>query len=232
MEKMKKSAKVKAYCLAVLIIAALMAQMCPAVSFRDGDFQYWSINGGSVDIDENWTITAEEELRFVDNASEFYYQHTDVGVVYKNVVENVDLGFNFRKAFTKISRDNWNSENRTHLNLTIRGELFDMPVSNRSRFEYRDIDESKNLFRYRNKFTINFPLEFTQLKLKPYLAEEVYINCDEDGFNKNKVYAGLKLKLADNIDGSLFYLWQTRKPSGSGWGQDINVIGTALKIRF
>ncbi len=229
---MKLSTKAKAYCLAVLIIAALTAQICPAVSFRDGDFQYWSINGGSVDIDENWTITAEEELRFGDNASEFYYQHTDVGVVYKNVVENVDLGFNFRKAFTKISRDNWNSENRLHLNLTIKGELFDIPVSNRARIEYRDIDESKNLFRYRNKFTINFPLEFTQLKLKPYLADEVFINCDEDGFNTNRVYAGLKLKLADNIDGSLFYLWQTRKPTGSGWGQDINVIGTALKIRF
>ncbi len=220
------------YCFAALIIAAFPAQMCPAVSFRDGDFQYWSTTEGSVDIDENWTITAEEELRFGDNASEFYYQHTDMGVVYKNVVENVDLGFNFRKVFTKISRDNWNSENRPHLNLTIRGELFDMPVSNRSRFEYRDIDESKNLFRYKNKFTINFPLEFTQLKLKPYLAEEVHINCDEDGFNKNEVYAGLKLKLADNIDGSLYYLWQTRKLSGSGWGQDINVIGTALKIRF
>jgi len=229
---MKKSTKVKVCCLAVLIIAALTAQICPAASFRDGDFQYWSINGGSVDIDENWTITAEEELRFGDNASEFYYQHTDVGVVYKNVVENVDLGFNFRKAFTKISRDNWNSENRLHLNITIKGRLFDLAVSNRSRFEYRDIDESRNLFRYRNKFTINFPLEFTQLKLKPYLADEVFINCNEDGFNTNRVYAGLKLKLADNIDGSLFYLWQTRKPSGSGWGQDINVIGTALKIRF
>lgn len=232
MEKMKKSTKAKVHCLAVLIIAGLTAQMCSAVSFRDGDFQYWSINGGSVDIDENWTITAHEELRFGDNASEFYYQHTDVGVVYKNVVENVDLGFNFRKAFTKISRDNWNSENRLHLNLTIKGELFDMPVSNRSRIEYRDIDESENLFRYRNKFTINFPLEFTELKLKPYLADEVFINCNEDGFNTNRVYAGLKLKLADNIDGSLFYLWQTRKPSGSGWGQDINAIGTALKIRF
>ncbi len=229
-QKVKKPSKITMYCFAALIIAAFPARKCSAVD--DGDFQYWSINGGSVDIDENWTITAHEELRFGDNASEFYYQHTDVGVVYKNVVENVDLGFNFRKAFTKVARHQWNSENRPHLNLTIKGELFEMPVSNRSRFEYRDIDESKNLFRYRNKFTINFPLEFTQLKLKPYLADEVFINCDEDGFNTNRVYAGLKLKLADNIDGSLFYLWQTRKPSGSGWGQDINVIGTALKIRF
>ncbi len=229
---MKKSAKVKAHCLAVLIIAALTAQTCPAVSFRDGDFQYWSINGGSVDIDENWTITAHEELRFGDNASEFYYQHTDVGVVYKNVVENVDLGFNFRKAFTKVARDNWNSENRPHLNLTIRGELFDMPVSNRARLEYRDVDDTKHTYRYRNLFTVNIPAELTDLKLKPYLADEVFINCDEDGLNINRVYAGLKLKLADNIDGSLFYLWQTSKPSGSDWGQDINVIGTALKIRF
>lgn len=227
---MKKPSKITMYCFAALIIAAFPAQKCPAVD--DGDFQYWSINGVSFDIDNNWTFTFDEELRFSEGGTNLYYQHSDFGLVYKNFADNVDLGFNFRKVFTKQGRGEWNSENLPHLNITLKGRLFDLAVSNRSRFEYRDIDESENLFRYRNKFTINIPLEFTELKLKPYLADEVFINFDEDGLNTNRLYSGLSYKFSKNISGSIFHLWQLRKPTGQGWGENINAIGTQFRIRF
>jgi len=68
--------------------------------------------------------------------------------------------------------------------------------------------------------------------LKPYLADEVFINFDEDGFNTNRFYSGFSYKFSKNISGSIFYLWQSRKPTGQGWGEDINAIGTQFRIRF
>ena len=77
---------------------------------------------------------------------------------------------------------------------------------------------------------MKFPLELTELKLQPYLADEVFINFDDEGFNKNRVYFGASFKLSKNLEGNIFYLWQSSRSSGD-W-KDINVLGIGLKYRF
>ena len=100
--------------------------------------------------------------------------------------------------------------------------------------EYRDRENKKDIWRYRNKVTAELPLEITvpltELKLHPYLADEVFINLDGQGYNKNRVYSGVSFKLWKNSKGSIYYLWQSSSKSG-GW-EDINVIGTQLKFYF
>lgn len=140
-------------------------------------------------------------------------------------------GLNYKQVFERTdSEGEWKQENRPHLNITLKGRLFDLGLSSRSRFEYRDRENKKDLWRYRNKVTVKFPLELTSFKLQPYLADEVFINFDEEDFNKNRLYAGLSLKLSKNIKGEVYYLWQSSK-SGGDW-KDINVLGTGLKFYF
>lgn len=210
------------------IIVLLIGKTCFA--YDEGDFQYWSSVGVSFDINKDWEVTFEEQFKLGENAGHLYQHHSDLGFVYKGFADWIDLGFNYRLVREKDSSDKWRQENRPHLNVTLKRKLFDLDLSSRSRLEYRDKEDKKDLWRYRNKVTLKLPLELTKLKLKPYLADEVFFNLDEEGYNKNRVYAGASFKLTKNIKGEIFYLWQSSRYDGGR--KDINVIGTKLKFAF
>ena len=217
------------YFVATVITILLTSEICFAID--DGDFQYWSSANVSLDIDKDWKITFAEEFRLGDDAGRLYYHHSDLGFVYKSLADWIDLGFNYKQVFERTnSEGEWKQENRPHLNITLKGRLFDLGLSSRSRFEYRDRENKKDLWRYRNKVTVKFPLELTSLKLQPYLAEEVFINFDEEDFNRNRLYAGLSLKLSKNIEAEVYYLRQSSEYGGE-W-EDINVLGTQLRFHF
>ena len=226
---MSKLSKITTCFLAALICGGLLSGPCFA--FDDGDFQYWSTADGSFDINKDWKCSFEEEFRFGDDAGELYYHHSDLGFVYKGFAEWIDLGFNYRQVFERTdSEGEWTQENRPHLNVTLKGRLFGLSVSDRSRFEYRDREDKGDLWRYRNKVTVKLPLELTELKLKPYLADEVFVPLDDDNITKNRVYAGVSFKVLENMTGEVFYLWQSSRSAGD-WN-DTNVLGTRLKFRF
>ena len=203
----------------------------PCFAFYYGDFKYWSAAGVSFDINKDWGCSFEEEFRFGDDAGEFYYHHSDLGFVYKGFADWIDLGFNYRQVFERTdSEGEWKQENRPHLNVTLKGQLFGLNVSDRSRFEFRDVEDYEDHWRYRNKFTAKFPLELTELKLKPYVADEVFIPLDDDNITQNRVYAGVSFEVLENVTGEVFYVWLTGR-TAEGW-KDINVLGTRLKFRF
>lgn len=210
--------------LIVITIAILIGGKCLA----DGDFQYWGAAGVSFDITKHWQVVFEEEFRFEDDAGRLYYQHSDLALVYKGLAEWIDLGFNYRQVFKRKSQ--WKQENRPHLNVTLKRKLLDFKLSNRSRLEYRDREDKKDLWRYRNKVTVEFPIELTRFKLRPYLADEMFFDFYGEGYNKNRLYTGISLDLTPNLKGGIFYLWQSTKSAG-GW-EDIHIIGSRLRFHF
>jgi len=197
--------------------------------FNDGDFQYWSSAKVRFDINKDWYGTVEEEFRIGDDAERLYYRHTDLGVV-TSLADWLTLGLNFRHIAERGTGRDWKWENRPHINLTFKGKLAGLTLSDRSRFEYRDKYNAKDMWRYRNKFTVKFPWELTPLKLKPYVAEEIYIDLDQSGINRNRLYSGVSMKLSDNLSGNIYYLWQASS-SGHQWN-DIHTLGTQLEFRF
>jgi len=212
------------------ITIAALAVSCGVCFASDDNFEYWATAGASFDINKDWGCTFEEEMRFKDGGGEFYYHHSDLGFVYKSLANWIDLGVNFRKVYSKDSSGEWTQENRPHLNATLKGKVFGLDVSDRSRLEYRDRENEKDVWRYRNKVTVKWPVELTKLKLQPYLAEEAFINLDEEGFSRNRMYSGFSINLSKKVKGDIYYLRQTSK-SGEKW-EDINVIGTGLRFYF
>jgi hypothetical protein len=213
-----------------ITIAALAVSCGVCFASDDGGSEYWATAGASFDINKDWGCTFEEEMRFKDGGGEFYYHHSDLGFVYKSLANWIDLGVNFRKVYSKDSSGEWTQEDRPHLNATLKGKVFGLDVSDRSRLEYRDRENEKDIWRYRNKVTVKLPVELTALKLQPYVAEEVFINLDGEGFNRNRLAGGFYINLSKNIKGDIYYLWQTTESDGK-W-EDINVIGTGLKFYF
>jgi hypothetical protein len=222
--------KVKSWACFVVAVVTIVLISDTCFAYDDGDLQYWSTGGVSFDIDKDWRFTFKEEFRLKESGGQLYYHHSEAGFLYKSLSDWIDLGLNYRQAFEKDSEGEWRQENQPSLSVTLKSKLFGFDLSDRSRLEYRDREIKKDIWRYRNKLTIRLPLEFTGLKLKPYLADEVFINLDEEGYNNNRLYVGVSFELSKNLTGDVFYLWQSSRSGGGR--KDINVLGTALKFSF
>jgi hypothetical protein len=230
MKKMSKANKAPNIILSTIAALFFFSGVC--LGYDDGDFQYWSTATFSFDLNNDWKVDFSEEFRFGDDGGELYHYFSDLGFTYKSLAEWIDVGFNFRLIRERAdSKSEWKTENRPHLNVSLKGKLFDLGITNRSRFEYRDREDSEDFWRYRNKTTIKFPFELTDFKLRPYVAEEIYVDMRGDNIiNRNRFYSGFSFKLSKNLDSNIFYLWQTSK-SGGEW-KDLHILGTQLIFKF
>jgi hypothetical protein len=216
------------------VIVVLISILLTNISFADvsdGKFRIWTTFKASSDINKDFRLDVEEEFRWGDNASEHYYSHTDVGITYKNIADWLDVGINYRYAEArKGSSSPWKVEHRPHLNATIKGMWNDIKLSNRSRLEFRNIEDKDAVLRYRNKFKAVLPVELTSLKLKPYVADEILISFNSDKFDTNRLYAGVSTDVTKNLSADFYYIYQASK-SNNDW-INFNILGFSLKYKF
>jgi len=213
----------------LLSLALIIITSKDSFAFDDGDFQYWNTESASWKVANDWKASIEEEFKFGDGAGDFYYQHTDIGFTYSGFSDWLDIGLNYRGALEEKSGD-WKYENRPHLNATLKTNLSNFKLSNRSRLEFRIRQSSEDKPRYRNKSTIKLPIKFSKWELQPYIADEIFIDFDSAELSRNRVYAGFGGTIAKNLKVEIYYLFQSSKSSGV-W-KDINVLGTKLKFSF
>ncbi|UCC97097.1 MAG: DUF2490 domain-containing protein [Phycisphaerales bacterium] len=216
------------YLFGMWVCVACHNEICFA--FGDGDFQFWSTAGVSFRLNKDWTGTVEERLKFGNDAGHLYLHQTDLGFVYGSLADWIDIGFNFKQSFREDRDGHWSRENRPHLNVTFKGRLGTLDVSDRSRLEYRDKEHQEDLWRYVNKFEIKLPCELTAFRFRPYVADLVYINLQGHAFEQNRIYCGVTFDLSKNVESGLYYAWQLGKYDGH-W-IDRNAIGLQIKIPF
>lgn len=213
--------------LAVIAAIVLASGLCAAY---ETDFE----NRSSLDlifgINKNWDFEFQEELRLNDGGGNLYYDFSDFGLTFKGLADWLELGFNFRKIYEKDNCGKWAEEDRPHFNVTVKGKLLNLDLSDNSRIEYRDREEMKDVWRYRNKFTVKFPVEWTPLKMKPYIADEIFVDFYGQGLNRNRLFAGFSINLADNTKFDIFYLWQSTR-ADEAW-DDVHALGTKLTLSF
>ena len=198
-------------------------------AFDNGDFQYWCSGKVSAELSTNWKCDLEEELRFGDNARDFYFRHTDLGFTYSGIASWLDIGIHYRHINVE-EREKWKTEKRPHLNAILKGKLFDVSLNNRGRFEYRNREDSENYWRYRNKFTVKFPFKFTKYHIQPYIADEIFYDFNQNSLNGNRFYSGINIELVKHLKAEVYYLWLIGKKDDK-W-IDLHVFGTKLKISF
>ena len=49
----------------------LLALSVDALAFDDGDFQYWNSAQAALELNKDWEVKFEEEIKFGDDAGEF-----------------------------------------------------------------------------------------------------------------------------------------------------------------
>lgn len=216
------------YSATLLTVVVFLSSLCFA--WDDEGFQWWPAVGISHKISNNWKFDFEQEERLGDDGGNMYYEHSDFGLVYSGLAEWIDLGFNYRLIYQKDKKDVLRYENRPHLNVTFKGKLFGWDVSDRSRIEYRDMETTAHSWRYRNKIAVKFPIELTEFKLRPYIANDAFIDLTKEDFTINWFYTGFTFPLTKNMKGDIYHMWQATKTS-TEW-KDVFVLGTKLTFVF
>ncbi len=214
----------------IFVIAGLFLMLAAkAYAYDDGDFQIWNTDVEEFKIGKNSKVALEEEFRWADNASEFSYQHYDIGYFY-NLKKYLNVGGGYRQVY-ELKKNKFKEENEPYLTASLLGDLSGFAFEDRSRMEYRHFDYQSDSWRYRNKLTIKTPWKFSEIGIQPYLADEIFIGfgkiCE---FNQNRFSSGLGFNLTKNIKGEIYYMLQSSK-SSTKW-TDANVFGTKIKIAF
>ncbi|MDD5347653.1 MAG: DUF2490 domain-containing protein [Candidatus Omnitrophica bacterium] len=211
-----------------VVLLCVLFQATVAWCWDDADFQFWHTQQQEFKLDSNSRLTLEEEFRWGDDASDFYYHHYDVGYLY-GAGKHLDVGLAFRKIFEEKKRV-FKEENRPELNLIVKTEIAGWKIEDRNRFEQRFIESAKDYGRYRNKLTLKLPWKWTRFEIQPYVADEVFVDLDKTNLSRNRLYSGIQAAVTRSIKAEAYYLRQASKSAGS-WS-DLNVLGLRCKVSF
>jgi hypothetical protein len=195
----------------------------------EGDWQYWSAVSVEGQLTPKARVEIEEEFRFGDDIGDYYRAHTQILFGYK-VLDWLEIAPGFREIFEEKS-DVFKPEHRPQIDITGKWSLAGgWELSDRNRVEYRDKSGKPNSVRYRNQIKLKFPISWTQWKIRPYAAEEIFIESEGEGFNRNRVTAGLEAKILEHLKADLYFLWQATD-SNDDWINNY-ILGSKLKFTF
>ena len=212
----------------ILLILVNILLVSPSFAFENGDLQFWNTESIEKKVNDKLKIKVEEELRMDGDMSVLYYEHTDLGVTY-NVTKGLDLGLDYRQIYEKKA-GRWKEENRPYGEVTLKEAWQNIEIADRNRLELRCGEGSSPKWRYRNKFSVFSPWKLTKFHIKPYAADEVFVDFYGDQLTRNRLYLGLKAKWLKQLKTDVFYLWELNK-NKKKWPYN-NVIGLKIKVVF
>lgn len=201
-----------------------------AYAYDNHDFQVWNTDAQEVKLNKSSKLAFEQEFRWGDNASDFYYQHYDEGYVYL-----LNQYFNFGGGLRYIKEKKagkFRDETEPYLVAFTYWNPAGFSLSNRTRIEYRYFDYQANQWRFRNKLDIKFPWKFTRFQIQPMVSDEIFFKFNGIDLNENRLYAGFAFTLAKNLKGELCYIFRSTKNTGVCTWNDTNVLSAKLKLAF
>lgn len=202
-----------------------------SISFAETDTEYWNEEAIQGHISDRLSASVETKYRFNDDAKQHYYTSTSMELNY-DFLSWLKGGLGYREVF-KQKKNGWQQENRPSLQVSVKGKTGGWKVRNRLKIERRKKDTEDAYYRFRNKLTLKSPWKWSSAEINPYLADEIFSEKKkQEGFNENRLYAGVDMKLTERADLSLYYMYNIEKKNREWGGDRINVIGTELTFSF
>lgn len=166
------------------------------------DTEYWSKYALSIPVAAKIDLTAKPELRFKDNMDTFYYWKIYLGPdIHINTV--FDLAVYYAPKEQKNGSE-WAFENLGYIDGTLKGQYFNLKLSDRNRLEYSfDAEELK----YRNRIKIAKPATLGKKTVTFFISDEVFYHVDSHTLNENRGIVGVSSNIADSfgVDVSLMH---------------------------
>jgi hypothetical protein len=174
---------------------------------NNGDWQYRALGSINKSLSNNWRVQIGYQSHFGKAGTDhkLFKNITDLSLWYlvnKNLIVSID----YKQEYTRENED-WLIERRPHVNLRVRWEWLKLLFEDKSRIELRYFENSAFESRYRNRLWIRFPLQYFNLSIQPYVANEIFFNLNADGFNRNRIYLGLMVRI-NKIQPEVVGFWQ------------------------
>lgn len=210
----------------VFCFTLLLVFRFASIAKADADWEYWSHYKVVGSINDNLDFKVNAGPRYNENFSNHYFTYFEIGVDWK--FKDRFILSPYYRHINKKEKSDWKVEYRPNLNAAFKWKLLGLNFTNRNRLEYR-IKEDKKFFQYRNKLTVK-PPKFTQFKIQPYVAEELFYDFDANELSNNRIYTGVDFKVAKNLKAGIDYMLESRKRKERC--TNVNVLETSLKYNF
>ena len=211
-----------------LFSVGLFLFILSSYTYADADWGYKSKYSISFPVINRWEGTVISELRYKDDMSDHYYSHLEVSVSY-DFLDWLEIGTNYR-YISRATDDGWKRENRPSINAELKWGWLDFELSDNNKLEYRIRQDDEDIFRYKNILTIEYPAEWTVLKISPYFSKKTFFDFDVGQFNGYRLEAGFSVQLQRNSELCIAYQFGNDEKSDD-W-TDTNYLVTYLKISF
>lgn len=192
------------------------------------DSAYWIHVGVKHKLDETHGIKISTEHRLNDDGDNYSSNNLDVGYISKlNAIWSYSI--NMRIEGKKKRDGGWKEEWRPNFNVTAKKGVGPLTFSNRSRIEWRILEGTSDLARFRNKAEIAYAIPSAPYGLSPFIADEQFVDSRHGEFNQNRAFGGMKFKI-DRWSTKIFAFDKAVK-KGDDWRHSL-VYGLTLYTAF
>jgi hypothetical protein len=212
----------------IICSAGLFLFLLSSFAYADADWTYKSKYSVSFPVIDKWDGSVISESRYKDDMSDHHYSHLEVALSY-DFLDWLEIGTNYR-YISRTTDDGWRRENRPSIYAELKWNWADFEFSNNNKLDYRIREDNEDIFRYKNKLKIEYPAEWTALKISPYASEEIFCDFDIGQLNGYRLEAGFSMQLMKNSELCIAYQFGNDKKSDE-W-TDTNYLITYLKISF
>jgi hypothetical protein len=190
-----------------------------------GNWEYRGRMDMAGPIVEDISVRALTEVRSRNDLHTHNESHFDIGLEWEAHTW-LAVGPYYRHV-TEQKNNAWTVEHRLHLDVTFKWNFLGLSLSNRNRVEYRMMDGNET-FRYRTRLMMKLGGRALPA-IQPFISEEPYYDSAAGYVNKNRMTAGLDVKLLETISLGGYYVLDSVKSAGL-W-RNINALTIVVNYR-
>ena len=212
----------------IICSVGLSLYLLSTLTYADADWGYKSFYNISFPIVDKWEYSVISQSRFRDDMSDHHYSNLQVALGYE-YLDWLELGTSYWYV-SKATSDGWKRENRPSINAKVSWNWADFELSNNNKLEYRIRQDDEDIFRYKNMLTIEYPAEWTALKISPYVSEIIFLDFDVGQLNGLRLESGFSMQILGNSELCIGYQFANDK-KGDDW-TETNYLITYFKIYY
>jgi hypothetical protein len=201
--------------------------LSPCALAQNGELGNWLIYFGNKKINEKFNLHHEVQYRNYNAIGDLEQLLIRTGIGYNLTPNNnnILLGYGFIKAEPAVSPDliGFYDEHRIYQQFITKQSFGRVSVSHRYRLEERFVAAE---FKMRFRYFLASNIALNKKKLEPktlYLSmyNEIFINAQNDLFDRNRLYGGLGYKITKDLKTEVGYMNQR---FASGNRDQVNLI--------
>lgn len=196
------------------------------LSWGADDWEVWFGNTVKVKVNDRANLNFLEEFHINEDMGKFYTYELYFGPSYEiNKYMETAIWYKFVESKNK---DHWQDSHRYDMDFTLKYDLQEFKLSNRSRFEN---NVTKSSWLYRDRIKIAKDLKTLNKKYTPYIFNEFFLDIDPDeGYHENRAGIGALTGFFFDTELNVYYMARTEKKYGN-W-KNANILGVSVGMSF